>query len=159
MQGILCRFGMAGIIAESHYDAGRNFIAMINGTKRYILSPPSECDRLFLLKEGPSARHSSVDWSDPAVIPSLAPARAVEVVIRTGDVLYVPAMWFHYIISLDTNIQVCVITYLPAVHDWLENIFSMHLFLVHGFDSPFIDDMIIVCSAMHGLAPPMSMWV
>ena len=70
---------MPGIIAESHFDSGRNFVAMINGTKRYIVSPPDQCKHLFILKSGPSARHSDVDWSDPSVIPSLAPAGALEV--------------------------------------------------------------------------------
>lgn len=103
--GVHCRFGMAGIIAEDHWDTGRNFIAVLNGTRRYILSPPSECDKLFILKTGPSARHSSVDWSDPAVIPTLAPAQALQVVLTAGDVLYLPALWFHYIINLSPNVQ------------------------------------------------------
>ena len=42
-QGIHCRFGMTSIIAESHFDGGRNFIAMVRGKKRYIINPPSEC--------------------------------------------------------------------------------------------------------------------
>lgn len=32
MQGINCRFGSRGIIAEAHYDGGRNFVAMLKGT-------------------------------------------------------------------------------------------------------------------------------
>lgn len=32
-KGIQCRFGMRGVIAESHYDSGRNMIAMIKGDK------------------------------------------------------------------------------------------------------------------------------
>lgn len=59
-RGVHCRFGMPGIIAEAHYDGGRNFITMARGRKRYILSPPSECPNLHLLKDGPSARHSEV---------------------------------------------------------------------------------------------------
>lgn len=65
-RGIHCRFGMAGIIAENHYDGGRNFISMVRGKKRYILAPPSECPNMDLLKAGPSARHSEHDWTDPS---------------------------------------------------------------------------------------------
>ena len=43
LQGIHCRFGMPSIIAESHYDGGRNFIAMVRGKKRYIINHPSQC--------------------------------------------------------------------------------------------------------------------
>lgn len=104
-RGIHCRFGMAGIIAEAHYDGGRNFIAMVKGKKRYVLNPPSQCSHLHMLKSGPSARHASFDWSDPNNIDKLDPATGLDVVIEAGDVLYVPAFWFHYIVSLTKNIQ------------------------------------------------------
>ncbi len=42
-QGIHCRFGMTSIIAESHFDGGRNFIAMVRGKKRYVLNAPDQC--------------------------------------------------------------------------------------------------------------------
>lgn len=29
----------------------------------------------------------------------------IQVVIEAGDVLYLPALWFHYIVSLETNVQ------------------------------------------------------
>ena len=45
-KGIQCRFGMRGIIAETHYDGGRNMVAMIKGQKRYILTPPHTCKYL-----------------------------------------------------------------------------------------------------------------
>jgi hypothetical protein len=31
IQGINCRYGNRGVIAENHYDAGRNFVAMLKG--------------------------------------------------------------------------------------------------------------------------------
>ena len=66
------------MIAETHYDGGRNFIAMLKGAKRYVLLPPSECKLLYLYPrghpEGTSAlrcpiashntgRHAMADWS------------------------------------------------------------------------------------------------
>ncbi|KAA0151220.1 hypothetical protein FNF29_04695 [Cafeteria roenbergensis] len=105
-RGIHCRFGQAGIVAESHYDGGRNFISMVRGRKRYILSPPSECPNYNLLFTGASARHSKTDWGDPSDYKqTLAKAKALEVIIEPGDSLYVPSLWFHLPISLDTNIQ------------------------------------------------------
>ena len=61
-----------------------------------------------LLPRGhPSARHSAVDWSDPDLesFPTFAKATVNEVVLQPGDVLYLPTNWFHYIISLDLNMQ------------------------------------------------------
>merc|ERR1711974_179324 len=62
-RGIHCRFGMRGVIAESHFDGGRNYIAMLKGHKRYILQPPEECKNTYLLQSGhPSARHTEINW-------------------------------------------------------------------------------------------------
>ena len=116
-RGIHCRFGMPGIIAEAHYDGGRNFITMQRGKKRYILSPPSECGNLHLLKDGPSARHSDLDWSDHAQVGRLNNALATEIVIEAGDALYVPALWFHYITSLNTNVQCNTRSGTPRLHE------------------------------------------
>lgn len=109
-QAIDCRFGMAGIIAEPHYDSGRNFIAVIRGTRRYVLVPPTECGKLQLIHEGPSIRHAAEDWASPDVIHSFSDVAGVEVILQQGDVLYLPSLWFHYTINLARNIQVCMCT-------------------------------------------------
>lgn len=100
---------MKGIIAAPHFDSRRNFVAMVRGRKRYILLPPNECKNLKLYPRGhPSARHSSISWADAGQLkqhPELASARATEVVLRPGEVLYIPSFWFHYIISQDASIQ------------------------------------------------------
>ncbi len=64
-RGINCRLGMKGVAAAAHYDGHRNFVAMVRGRKRYVLLPPSECERLELFPRGhPSSRHSQVSWSN-----------------------------------------------------------------------------------------------
>ena len=62
-KGIQCRFGMKGVIAEAHYDGGRNMVAMLKGAKRYILAPPHACPSLSIVKEKahPEYRHSLTD--------------------------------------------------------------------------------------------------
>ena len=107
--GINCRFGMRGVTSSAHFDSKDNFVAMVRGRKRYIVLPPSECDKLDLLpKDHPSGRHSKVDWSDPTIVaahPTLKGARATEVVLKMGEMLFLPAFWFHYIVSQDASIQ------------------------------------------------------
>jgi hypothetical protein len=91
--GIHCRFGMQGLIAENHWDAGRNSIVLLSGVRRYILASLSMCDRLALYPKGhPSARHSAVDWSNPDLnaFPQFSQARANEVVLQPGQLLYLP---------------------------------------------------------------------
>ena len=54
-RGIHCRFGQPGIVAEAHYDGGRNMIAMLKGHKRYVLMHPRECQNVYLAsKQHPS---------------------------------------------------------------------------------------------------------
>lgn len=78
---------------------------MERGRKRYVLLPPDQCHHTALLKEGPSARHSYADWSNPDDFHLLKNARGLEVIIEPGDALYVPALWLHFITSLTLNIQ------------------------------------------------------
>lgn len=108
-KGINCRFGMKGVIAAAHYDAGRNFVGMIRGRKRYVLLPPRECGKLDLYsRPHPSARHSSFDWADEEVTSQRAAflsAVGTELVLSRGEVLYIPSFWFHYIISQDSSVQ------------------------------------------------------
>jgi hypothetical protein len=40
-KGMQCRFGERGVTAATHFDAGRNMIAMVTGAKPYILVPPT----------------------------------------------------------------------------------------------------------------------
>ena len=99
---------MQGVIAENHFDGSRNTIAVLGGSRRYILSHPNQCDKLALYPKGhPSARHSAVDWNNPNVeeFPEFAEATANEVVLTAGQVLYLPTEWFHFIVSLELNFQ------------------------------------------------------
>ena len=107
-KGIHCRFGMKGVIAENHFDLSRNAIALLGGQRRYILANPAQCLNMNLLPRGhPSARHSAVDWSNPDLVnfPTFANATVNEIVLQPGDVLYLPTNWFHYIVSLELNMQ------------------------------------------------------
>jgi oxalate decarboxylase/phosphoglucose isomerase-like protein (cupin superfamily) len=108
-KGIQCRFGMRGIIAESHYDSGRNMVAMLKGEKRYILTPPWTCKLLGIIsdKSHPSYRHSVIDWSDlsQAFSRGFTKVDAIDTIMHPGEVLYIPTYWFHYMVSLKYSLQ------------------------------------------------------
>jgi hypothetical protein len=108
-KGIQCRFGMRGTNAASHYDTGRNMVAVFRGTRRYILNPPSACKHLSYIadKRHPSFRHSVVDWTDLDFIKKdrIAQADTIDTILRDGEVLYIPSYWAHYVVSLDQSIQ------------------------------------------------------
>jgi Cupin-like domain len=86
-RGINCRLGMRGNIAETHYDSSLNWIVVMGGQRRYILAHPIQCKNMELYHFGhPSARHSSVDWTNPPDDDErpFSSAMATEVVLQPG---------------------------------------------------------------------------
>lgn len=110
-RGILCRFGMEGTIAETHFDMNRNMVSIIRGRKRYIIQAPDQCENVYFYDNShPSRRHSMVDFSQPDSMDlkkfaKMKKARGFEVILEEGDVLYLPSFWMHYIVGLGQNIQ------------------------------------------------------
>jgi hypothetical protein len=107
-KAINCRFGMKGVKATNHFDGERNVVTVFQGMRRMILAHPNQCSKLALYPpDHPSARHSQVDWSHPdlKVFPEFEHAVANEVVMQPGDSLFLPSLWFHFIVSLSLNIQ------------------------------------------------------
>ena len=111
---------MVSLVCLSH--RGRNFVGMVTGAKRYILSPPNACSKLGLYtnEKHPFFRHSAlnfgnmkyvsdtdVDMSDEErqLLQAAATAPAVETVLKAGEFLYIPSFWFHYIISVQKSAQ------------------------------------------------------
>lgn len=98
-----------GVTAASHFDSGRNMVAVFKGRRRYILNPPSSCKKLSIIssKKHPSFRHSSIDWSsvEEGYISGFGEAQAIDTIIHAGEVLYIPSFWFHYIISMEYSTQ------------------------------------------------------
>lgn len=123
-KGIQCRFGERGVTAATHYDGGRNMIAMITGAKRYVLSPPIACPKLGIVtsRKHPSYRHSMLNFGRVTLLDEVgapsemsdrekewlkisADAPTLSTVLKAGEVLYVPSHWFHYITSLQKSGQ------------------------------------------------------
>ena len=105
---LVCRFGMKGVMATNHFDGERNFVTVLSGERRYVLAHPEQCGNMALFPYGhPSARHSAVDWAHPDLdeFPEFENARGNEVVLQAGDSLFLPSLWFHYIVSMSMNVQ------------------------------------------------------
>lgn len=125
-KGIQCRFSMRGIISESHFDSGKNMVAMLKGSKRYILTPPHSCKQLGIISDTkhPSYRHSVFDWSDvnQAKFHDFVHVDAIDTILQQGEVLYIPSFWLHYIISLRYSIQCNSRSGLPKNQEGLDEI-------------------------------------
>ena len=88
------RISSAGIRIWTHYDVMDNVYVQIVGTKNVLMFPPSEALNLYL--EGDKSK--VVDFNDPDLLlkyPKFAQAQQYRASIGPGDILFIPALWFH----------------------------------------------------------------
>ena len=102
-------FGSAGNVTPLHYDHTNNFFAQAYGRKRLTLFDPMQTDLLYPYPLEASASHVSfIDLEQPdfGKYPRFREARALTGVIETGELLYLPAYWWHHVRSLQISISV-----------------------------------------------------
>jgi lysine-specific demethylase 8 len=100
-------FSGPGVRTWLHYDNNgcHNLNAQITGRKRCVLYPPDELRRMHLFSLGgdnPAHNCSAIDVENPA------PAHAADLdgasawcaELEAGDLLYIPAWWFHTFLHL-----------------------------------------------------------
>ena len=87
-----------------HYDEQQNMYCQIGGTKEVILYSPASWDQMYTFPLGhPCDRQCMVNIKNPNLerCPRFAKAKGLRAVLQPGDMLYIPAMWFHYFRNLD----------------------------------------------------------
>eukprot|EP00936_MAST-01D_sp_MAST-1D-sp1_P000963 g963.t1 len=90
--------GSAGVVTPLHYDMDDNLFAHVVGAKRVVVLPPEEETRLYPFPVShPADRQAQVDIANPdfARFPEFAGATGETAVLEPGDVLYIPAHWWH----------------------------------------------------------------
>jgi Cupin-like domain len=91
--------GQKGIIMPMHYDATDNLYVMAWGRKRAVIGPPGQLDTLYRYPNHghPLVGSSQVNISAPDLerFPRFPQAQLQEVIVGPGDVLYLPAWWWH----------------------------------------------------------------
>lgn len=88
-----------------HRDLVDNFLYQIKGTKKVYIFSPSESDYLYpaIFGGNPFYEPSSVDMLEPDLTkyPKFSEAKGVCCELCPGDMLYLPAGWWHCIRNLD----------------------------------------------------------
>lgn len=93
-----------------HFDAAENLNIQIRGRKRFTLFPPGTSRYYPCPMFSQTAHMSRVFRDGPDLdrprFPKFDPSRGREVVLEEGEILYLPAYWWHQVTSLgDVNIN------------------------------------------------------
>jgi len=99
--------GPARTVTPLHCDFDDNIFAQIWGRKRIFLAPPHHGDLLYAREASPLLFASPVDPEAPDFdkFPLAREASLVEIIVEPGDMLYVPAGWFHQVRALTFSLS------------------------------------------------------
>jgi lysine-specific demethylase 8 len=92
-----------------HYDDMHNIFAQIEGRKRFRLFNPAQFDVLYPGPLNTRSQHlSQVDLNAPDLrrFPKFAQAEYWEAVVTPGDMLFMPAFWWHQVSAPDLAVSV-----------------------------------------------------
>ena len=96
------RIASPGCALWTHYDVMDNCLCQVTGSKRVALWPPRQAANLYCV-----ASSSRVDCPDgpPEALAAdwpralLAHQERVDAELQPGDVLFIPALWFHHVLG------------------------------------------------------------
>ncbi|XP_048339679.1 tRNA wybutosine-synthesizing protein 5 [Sphaerodactylus townsendi] len=107
------RIGSAGLQLWTHYDVMDNFLIQVTGKKRVVLYSPRDAPYLYL--SGSKSEVLDVDMPNLKRYPLFAKAKRYECLLNAGEVLFIPALWFHNVTSEEFGVGVNVFwKHLPA---------------------------------------------
>jgi len=97
-----------------HHDCCDNFVMMISGTKRWTISPPPDARQLEPVVC--TGHHKSLCWAglkypndpnmDEKSRAQLNSLQNVTIDLKAGEMLYLPAGWWHHIENLGPTVMV-----------------------------------------------------
>jgi jumonji domain-containing protein 7 len=92
-----------------HYDDANNFFAQVYGRKRFVIFSPTDTACLYPFSHKGKLPHlAHVDPSDPDLerYPDFVRASPLEFELQPGELLYLPAFWWHQVRSAEVSISV-----------------------------------------------------
>ena len=99
--------GPSGTVTPLHCDYDDNIFAQIWGTKRIFLSPPHHDEFLYPREANAILFGSPFDPEAPDFekFPLARQAAMIECIMQPGELLYVPAGWYHQVRSLTFSLS------------------------------------------------------
>ena len=114
-----------------------NILIHIVGRKKVVLFPPTESLNLYM--DGDKSEIIDIDNPDFERFPKFKNVQRYECILEPGDILFIPALWFHNVKALDFSVSV--------------NVFWKHLdkLFYDGKDVYGNKDLVPATRAMQGL--------
>ncbi|XP_049831261.1 tRNA wybutosine-synthesizing protein 5-like [Schistocerca gregaria] len=100
------RIGSKNVQLWTHYDVMDNILIQVRGRKRIALFKPSEALGMYLV--GDKSRVLDIDNPDASEFPKFSSVLRHECIMESGDIIFIPALWFHNTLALDNGIAVNV---------------------------------------------------
>ena len=96
--------GAAGVSTAAHYDRQINYFLQASGRKRFVLLPPKAHRRLRLHPRWHgSRRQAQPDLSSETLQRLVAEHGGMDLILRPGEALLLPALWLHEVTSLSPS--------------------------------------------------------
>jgi hypothetical protein len=94
-------YGSAGTITPLHFDRTNNLYAQIYGAKQFSIFCPDDTPNLYPFQEGPLSHLSYIDVGSPQwdCYPLYGKVKPIEFTVCPGQLLFLPAFWWHYVKS------------------------------------------------------------
>ncbi|CAG5119643.1 unnamed protein product, partial [Candidula unifasciata] len=100
------RMASKGVQLWTHYDVMDNILIQVIGRKKVVLFHPNDVDNLYM--NGDKSQVLDVDSPDLSRFPKFSQARQYRGYLEPGDILFIPALWFHNMTYEDFGVAVNV---------------------------------------------------
>jgi len=125
-------FGPEEVVSTAHFDRSDNFNLQLFGRKKWTLFPPEASDALYYpCADLPTGllHFSPVDIEHPDLrrFPKFAHARPIEFVLEPGELLFLPAGFWHHVRGLETSLSMNFFFFRPFATPLLLRRFLFHL--------------------------------